>query len=55
MVDQFFGIVRYIKIGVENEYVPGTDNPFYNSDEFKGMLSEAIAEYRHEKTENMDL
>jgi len=55
LVDQLLGIVRYIKIGVENEYIPRTDNIFYNSDEFKGILSESISEYRHGNTENMDI
>ncbi|MDZ7696665.1 MAG: hypothetical protein U5R49_07005 [Deltaproteobacteria bacterium] len=55
MIEQLLGIVRYIKIGMEHEYVPASDNPFFNSEEFKGIVSEAISEYRHGKTEEMSL
>ena len=55
LVDQLLGIVRYVKIGVENEYISRTDDIFYNSDEFKGILSESISEYRQGKTDNMDI
>ena len=55
LVDQLLSIVRYIKIGIDHEYLPKTDNEFYNSNEFKGILSESISEYRHGKTENMDI
>ncbi len=54
IIDQLLGIVRYIKIGIENEYVPNTDNDFYNSDRFKNIVSESIAEYRSGKTEDMN-
>jgi len=55
LVGQLLGIVRYIKIGIEHEYVAESDNEFYNSDGFKGIVSEAISEYRHGKTEEMSL
>ena len=55
IIDQLLGIVRYIKIGIENEYVPKTDNNFYNSKRFKNIISESIAEYRSGKTEDMDI
>ena len=54
IIDQLLGIVRYIKIGIENEYVSGSDNDFYNSDRFKNIVSESIAEYQSGKTEDMD-
>jgi len=55
IIDKLLGIVRYIKIGIENEYLPGTDNDFYNSDRFQNIVSESIAEYRGGKTEDMDI
>lgn len=55
IIDQLLGIVRYIKIGIENEYVSENDNDFYNSDQFKNIVSESIAEYRGRKTEDMDI
>jgi len=55
IIDQLLGIVRYIKIGIENEYISGSDNVFYNSDQFKNIASESIAEYRSGKTEDMDI
>jgi len=54
IIDQLLGIVRYIKIGIENEYVSENDNDFYNSDQFKNIVSESIAEYRGGKTEDME-
>jgi hypothetical protein len=54
IIDQLLGIVRY-KIGIENEYVSKTDNDFYNSDRFKNIVSESIAEYRSGKTKDMDI
>jgi len=55
IIDQLLGIVRYIKIGIENEYVSKTDNDFYNSDRFKNIVSESIAEYRNGKAKDMDV
>ena len=55
IIDQLSGIVRYIKIGIENEYVSKTDNDFYNSDQFKNIVSESITEYRSGKAEDMDI
>lgn len=54
LIDQLLGIVHYIKVGFEHEYVSSSDNAFYNSDEFREHVSEAISEYRHGKTESMD-
>jgi len=55
IIDQLLGIVHYIKIGIENEYIPGSDNDFYNSNQFKAIVSESIAEYKNGKTEDMDI
>jgi hypothetical protein len=55
IIEQLSGIVRYIKIGIENEYISKTNNDFYNSVQFKNIVSESIAEYRSGKTENMDI
>ena len=55
IIDQLAGIVRYIKIGIENEYVSKIDNDFYDSDQFKNMVSDSITEYRSGKTEDMDI
>jgi len=55
IIDQLLGIVRYIKIGIENEYVSKNDNDFYNGDRFKNIVSESIAEYRSGKTKDMDI
>jgi hypothetical protein len=55
IIEQLLGIVRYIKIGIENEYISKTNNDFYNSAQFKNIVSESIAEYKSGKTENMDI
>jgi len=55
IIEQLLGIVRYIKIGIENEYISETNNDFYNSARFKDIVSESIAEYRSGKTEDMDI
>jgi len=55
IIKQLLNIIHYIKIGIENEYIPNTDNSFYNSQEFKGIASESIAEYRSGKIEDMDI
>jgi hypothetical protein len=55
IIDQLLGIVHYIKIGIENEYVSKIDNVFYNSDQFKKIVSESITEYRNGKTEDMSI
>jgi len=55
IIDQLLGIVHYIKIGIENEYIPGSENDFYKSDRFKNIVSESIAEYQSGKTEDMDI
>jgi len=45
IIEQLSEIVRYIKIGIENEYISKTNNDFYNSVQFKNIVSESIAEY----------
>ena len=55
IIDQLLGIVHYIKIGIEHEYVSKIDNGFYNSDQFKKIVSESITEYRNGKTEDMSI
>ena len=55
IIDQLLGIVRYIKIGIENEYFSKNHNDFYNGDRFKNIVSESIAEYRSGKTKDMDI
>ncbi len=55
IINQLLGIVRYIKIGIENEYVSKSDNVYYKSDQFKNIVSESITEYRSGKTEDMDM
>ena len=55
IIDQLLGIIRYIKIGIDNEYISKTNNDFYNSARFKNIVSESIAEYRSGKTEYMDI
>ena len=55
IIDQLLGIIRYIKIGIDNEYISKTNNDFYNSVRFKNIVSESIAEYRSGKTEDMDI
>ena len=54
MVENLLGIIRYLKIGVENEFIPKSENNFYQSEEFQSIVSESIKEYHEGKTENMD-
>ena len=54
MVENLLGIIRYLKIGIENEFIPKSENDFYQSEEFQSIVSESIKEYRDGKTENMD-
>lgn len=55
IIDQLLGIVRYIKIGIENEYVSKSNDVFYKSDQFKDIVSGSIREYRSGKAEDMDI
>lgn len=55
MVSRLLEIVHYIKIGIEYEFVPDTDNELYRSEEFKNIVMESISGYQHGKTEDMDL
>jgi len=49
LIDQVLGIVLYIKIGIEYEYISSSDNAFYNNDEFRAHLFEAMSQYRRKK------
>jgi len=55
IIKQVLDIVHYIKLGIENEYVSKSNNEFYNSQEFKNIVSESIVEYRRGKAEDMDI
>ncbi len=55
IIDQLLGIIHYIKIGIQNEYISKSENEFYNSDQFTTIVSEAIVEYRGGNTEEMDI
>jgi len=55
MIKQFLEIVHYIKTGTENEYVSETDNEFYNTREFGELVSDALAEHKSGRTEEMDI
>ncbi len=55
IIRQLLDIVHYTKLGIEYEYVPKTSNVFFNSKEFKEIVSESIAEDRSGKTEDMDI
>jgi len=55
VVSQLSGIVHYLKIGVDNEYVPDSTNEFYSSDHFSDIVRQSIAEYRGKNTVDMDL
>ena len=54
MIENLLGIIRYLKIGIENEFIPKSENDFYQSQEFQSIVSESIKEYRDGKTEDMD-
>ena len=54
MIENLLGIIRYLKIGIENEFIPKSENDFYQSEEFQSIVSESIKEYRDGKTEDMD-
>jgi hypothetical protein len=55
MIVQLLGIVRYVKLGIENEFVSKIDDDFYGSDRFKNIVSESLIEYRSGNTEEMDI
>ena len=55
VVKELANIVHYLALGVESEFVPQTDNPFYRSAEFAGKLADAVREHKAGKTEDMDL
>ncbi len=55
IIKQLIDIIHYIKIGVEYEYIPETNNEFYNSQEFQHIVSESINEHRSGKTKDIDI
>jgi hypothetical protein len=55
MVGRLLEMIRYIKLGIEFEFLAKVDNAFYQSDEFKNIVAESISEYRQGKTDDMDL
>lgn len=54
MIKQLLDMVHYIRIGIESVYIPETDNDFYNTPEFGKFVSDAVADYKVGRTENMD-
>lgn len=55
IIRQLLDIVHYVKIGTENEYVPETENDFYNSREFGKLVSDAVSDYKAGETQDMDI
>lgn len=55
IVEQLLAIVHYIKLGIENEYIPETGNEFYRSEPFKKIVSQSVAEYHTGQTAAMDI
>ena len=55
VVKELANIVHYLALGVENEFVPHTDNPFYRSEEFAGKMADAMREHKAGQTGDMDL
>lgn len=54
MISRLLEMIRYIKIGVEFEFLAKVDNEFYQSSEFKNIVAESISEYRQGKADDMD-
>lgn len=55
VIEQLMGIIRYVKIGVDSEYIPETNNEFYNGDHFKAIVSHAIMQHHNGKTVGMTM
>lgn len=55
IINQLLGIIHYLKIGIDNEYVSKSDNIFYSSEQFKNIVTESIREHQVGKTEDMDI
>ncbi len=55
IIPRLLNIVHYIRIGVENEYLPETENEFYNSPEFRQTVLESVADYEAGNTKEMDV
>jgi hypothetical protein len=54
MISRLLEMIRYIKVGVEFEFLAMVDNEFYQSSEFKNIVAESISEYRQGKADDMD-
>ena len=54
MVSRLLEMIRYIKLGIDFEFLAKEDNEFYQSDEFKNIVAESISEYRQGKTLVLD-
>jgi len=52
MISRLLDIVHYIKLGIEFDFMPQTDNEFYKSLEFRNIFTESISEYRQGKAED---
>jgi hypothetical protein len=50
MVSRLLEIVRYIKLGIEFEFLPEAGNEFYQGNEFKNIVSESLAPLVADKT-----
>ncbi len=55
MIKRLLEIVHYVNIGIESEYVPETENEFYNTREFGKLVSDSVAEHQSGRTEEMDI
>jgi len=54
VIKQLLDIVHYLRRGIDYEYAPQTENEFYNSVQFKAVISDAIKEYQSGKTEELE-
>ena len=52
MVERLLDIVHYIKLGIANEYVSLSDNEFYNSEDFRNIVTDSVAEYQRGDTQH---
>lgn len=55
MISRLLEMIRYIKVGIEFEFLAKVDNEFYQSNDFKSIVAESISEYRQGKADDMDL
>jgi hypothetical protein len=59
LIKQIRDIVHYVKLGIDYEeqdaFKSLVENEFYNSSEFKNIVSDAVTELKKGKTEDMDV